>query len=208
MYVSMYVCMYAFILEEEEGREKERKRNSMWESNMDRLPLVCAPAGDGTRIPGMCPDQESTWRPIVLWDDAQPTEPHTSGQPHLVLNSSPETQDIIGNSKLLRRQKKKKKKKHCVHHRTQPFWQRPLLVCAHWVFVKPGEKPLAQRPTWQWGRVANSLLWLCRLLAVGTCTVTYLSRSQLSHLWKSSSESIFPRGLLLWTLSELINIST
>ena len=24
--------------------------------------------------PGMCPDWESNWQPVGLWDDAQPTE--------------------------------------------------------------------------------------------------------------------------------------
>ena len=38
------------------------------------------PAGDLACNPGMCPDQELNRRPLGLWDDAQPTEPHQSGQ--------------------------------------------------------------------------------------------------------------------------------
>ena len=30
--------------------------------------------------PGMCPDQEGNWQPLGLQDDAQPNEPHQSGQ--------------------------------------------------------------------------------------------------------------------------------
>ena len=35
-----------------EGRERERER----ERNIDWLPPPCAPAGDLTHSPGMCPD--------------------------------------------------------------------------------------------------------------------------------------------------------
>ena len=35
--------------------------------NIDRLPLTCAPIGDWTWNPGMCPDQESIWQPFDLW---------------------------------------------------------------------------------------------------------------------------------------------
>ena len=42
------------------------------------------PARDLARKLGLCPDQEwnleSSWRSFSLWDDAQPTEPHQSGQ--------------------------------------------------------------------------------------------------------------------------------
>ena len=54
--------------------EKERERNINW------VPLPCAPAGDPTCNPGMCPNWELNQRPFALWDDAQPTEPHQSGQ--------------------------------------------------------------------------------------------------------------------------------
>ena len=51
----------------ERGREGERERNA------SQLPLICAPTGDGTHNPGLCPDQESKWWPFTLWDEAQPT---------------------------------------------------------------------------------------------------------------------------------------
>ena len=31
------------------------------------------------RIPGMCPDWDSNWRPFTLWDKAQPTKPYRPG---------------------------------------------------------------------------------------------------------------------------------
>ena len=51
----------------------------MRERNIDWLPLLCALTGDWTCNPGMCPDQESNWRPFTLQDEAQLTEPHQSG---------------------------------------------------------------------------------------------------------------------------------
>ena len=38
--------------------------------NINQLPLVRTPAGDGTRNLGVCPDQEFNPRPFGLWDDA------------------------------------------------------------------------------------------------------------------------------------------
>ena len=38
------------------------------------------PPGDLAQNPGMCPDQESNWRPSTLQNDAQSTEPHWSGR--------------------------------------------------------------------------------------------------------------------------------
>lgn len=54
-----------FILEKGKGKEKERKRKIDW------LPYICAPNGDCTRNPGVCPYRESNWRPLSWQDDAQ-----------------------------------------------------------------------------------------------------------------------------------------
>ena len=57
------------------GREGEREG--------EKHPLVAScmpPTGGLVHNPGLCPDQESNWQPFSLWDDAQPTEPHQSGQ--------------------------------------------------------------------------------------------------------------------------------
>ena len=62
-----------FIPRERGGREKERERN------IDQLPLVCAPTGDRTRNPGVCPDRESNLGAFGLMDDTHPTEPRRSG---------------------------------------------------------------------------------------------------------------------------------
>ena len=66
--------IYLF-LERGEGRER-----NIDVRNIDQLPLTCALTGNQTRNPGMCPDQKSNWWPFALWDGAQPTEPHWSGQ--------------------------------------------------------------------------------------------------------------------------------
>ena len=38
------------------------------------------PTGGLAHNPGMCPDGESNWWTLGLWDNAQPTEPYQSGQ--------------------------------------------------------------------------------------------------------------------------------
>ena len=66
--------MYLFL-------ENERKRGrepSMWERNIDRLPLACALTEDWSCNLGMCPDQELNQQPFALQDIAQPTELHQS----------------------------------------------------------------------------------------------------------------------------------
>ena len=70
----IYLSIYLF-LDKGEGREKE-KATSIWEKNINRLPLVCALTWDQARNPGMCPYWESNCQPFTLWDDTQPTEPH------------------------------------------------------------------------------------------------------------------------------------
>ena len=63
-----------------EGKEgTKRRRETMWERNMDQLPLLCASSGDQTSNLGICPDWESNWRPFTL-QAAQQTELHWSGQ--------------------------------------------------------------------------------------------------------------------------------
>ena len=57
---------YWFWREGKGGRE-----TLMRERNINGLPLTCAPSGDWTCNPGLCPDQESNWQPLGLQDDAQ-----------------------------------------------------------------------------------------------------------------------------------------
>ena len=58
--------------------EAERERNT------NQLSLAHTPSWNQTpqpgHVPGICPDQESNWQPFVVQDNAQPTEPHRSGQ--------------------------------------------------------------------------------------------------------------------------------
>ena len=50
------------------GKKGERRRKtSMWEKNIDQLPLLPAPTRDQTHNLGMCPEQESKLRPSGLW---------------------------------------------------------------------------------------------------------------------------------------------
>ena len=74
---------YFVFLERQQGREKENERN-INVRNTDQLPLVCVLTRDWTRNPGMCPDQELSLPSFVLRNNAQPTEPHWSGQRILV----------------------------------------------------------------------------------------------------------------------------
>ena len=67
----IYLFMYRV---RREGRE-----TSMWERNIDWLALVHALIGHQTFNPGMCPNWESNLLPFMLWNDAQPMEPHQSG---------------------------------------------------------------------------------------------------------------------------------
>ena len=61
--------------------EKERERNINMR-NINQLRLARAPTRDRTHNPGVHPDWNRTQRPVTLWDDAQPTEPHWSGLKH------------------------------------------------------------------------------------------------------------------------------
>ena len=46
------------------------------------------PTGDLAHNPGMCPDWESHWRPLGLWGNVQPTEPHQLELLYFVFNRS------------------------------------------------------------------------------------------------------------------------
>ena len=60
----------------EEGRKKGRERNiNVREKNQSVASRTCPNQGRN-RNPSMCPDQESNWRPLALWNDAQLS--HTS----------------------------------------------------------------------------------------------------------------------------------
>ena len=76
IFLQYYKDFIYLFLERGERREKERERKSDVR-NTDRLPLTCAPTGDRTWNPGICPNWESNPRP--LRDDTLPTEPHQSG---------------------------------------------------------------------------------------------------------------------------------
>ena len=57
---------------------KERERNT---HVREKRPSVASHSHhqDLARGPDMCPDQESNRGPFALWDDTQPTEPHSQG---------------------------------------------------------------------------------------------------------------------------------
>ena len=74
MYVVYFNRLFIYLFSLEggggKGREKERQRNINW------LP----PTGEWTQSPGMRPDWESNQQHFGSQEDAQPTEPHQSGQ--------------------------------------------------------------------------------------------------------------------------------
>ena len=57
--------------------ERVREGEREGKKNIDWLLSICT-SGDQTWL-GMCPDQESNWRPFSSWDDVQLTEPHQPG---------------------------------------------------------------------------------------------------------------------------------
>ena len=64
--------------EEEKGRERERE-TSLWQRSSCQLPSVCAPTGDRSCNPDMCPDHGSIPNCLVYGTALQPTEPHRPG---------------------------------------------------------------------------------------------------------------------------------
>ena len=76
--------MCLLILESEERGERERETWKQ-ERNIDRLPLLHTPMGDGTRNLGMCPDQGSDPQDLVYRTVLQPTEPPSQGLIYFLL---------------------------------------------------------------------------------------------------------------------------
>ena len=75
------------ILEREEGRGRVRERGtSIWERNLNRLPLAHAPTGGRTCSLGMCPEQESNLQLLVYRTMLQPTKmPGRDPSHHLLI---------------------------------------------------------------------------------------------------------------------------
>ena len=76
-HVCMYVCKYLSLLEDmlidskEKGREGQSWRETlMWETDIDRLPLIHATSRDWTHIPGMCHDWKLNPWPFGLQNNA------------------------------------------------------------------------------------------------------------------------------------------
>ena len=84
MNIYVFKKFYLFIFREGKGGRKRGRETSMWERNIDWLSLTCAPTGDRTYNPGLCPDRELNRQPFALWGDAQQTEPHWSGWKEIV----------------------------------------------------------------------------------------------------------------------------
>ena len=61
-----------FIDFSQRGKEREREA-SMGKRNVDQLPPIHVPIGNGTRNLGVCPDQESNLQTFVVQDDASTT---------------------------------------------------------------------------------------------------------------------------------------
>ena len=62
------------------GGRKRRKGTSVYERNIDQLPLACPQLGTWpTTQACTCPYWESNQQPFSSQGDAQPTEPHQSG---------------------------------------------------------------------------------------------------------------------------------
>ena len=57
----MYVCIYLFILERGEGKEKEMQRNFKVQENHWSFASHTPPTRDLADNPGMCPDWEWNW---------------------------------------------------------------------------------------------------------------------------------------------------
>ena len=70
------MCLFIY---RERGRETE-KETLMCEINTDWLTLRHAQTGDWAHHSGMGPDPELNLQHFALWDDAQPSELHWSGQ--------------------------------------------------------------------------------------------------------------------------------
>ena len=69
-FLQLFLSLKNLLIFREEGREGEGEG----EKHRHERETLIVPSGDGTHNPGMCPDQESNWRPFTLWEGAQPTE--------------------------------------------------------------------------------------------------------------------------------------
>ena len=63
---------FIYLLLEREGGKKRERETSVWERNIDRLPLACTPTGAPTHNPGMCPVWELNQWPSVFRTTLQP----------------------------------------------------------------------------------------------------------------------------------------
>ena len=78
-FISLNFFFFYWFQREGKWRRKGGRETSMWERNINQLPLTHTPTGDQTHNPSLCLDQESNLQPFGLWDSTQPTEPHQSG---------------------------------------------------------------------------------------------------------------------------------
>ena len=69
---------FIYLFLERGGERKRGKETSIWERNIDQLPLIHFLTRNWTHSPGRCLDQELNRQRFALWDDDQPTDPHGS----------------------------------------------------------------------------------------------------------------------------------
>ena len=78
--ISFIKILFIYFLVRGEGvGEKEKEKNIGVRENNQLAALHTHPNRNRICNPGMCPDQESSWWPFTLQDDAQPTGPRQSG---------------------------------------------------------------------------------------------------------------------------------
>ena len=70
---------FILILERRKGREKERERNISAREKRWSVAFCRCPDLGPTSNPAMYPNRELNWQPLVLWRNAQPTEPPWPG---------------------------------------------------------------------------------------------------------------------------------
>ena len=62
-----------------EGEREEEKHQRERETLIGCFMHVHNPGTEPTTQAHACPERESNWRLYILWNNAQPTEPHQSG---------------------------------------------------------------------------------------------------------------------------------
>ena len=77
------IFLINLFLERGKRREKERGRNINVREKHPTIASRMPPTGDQTHNLGTCPDRELNPGHFAVWDDAQPTEAHQSGQVQL-----------------------------------------------------------------------------------------------------------------------------